>query len=495
MPSRDEMLRSELTGETERDLQTLRALLHIPENRDAVERRHRCADFGFTLFYMEGMAGDAKISEFILHASKSPAASGIADPVGWLKEESLEVAQCERESRVKELLTGILGGMTCVLADGCAEALLLDTRGFEHRRVDRPSNEAVVLGAQEGFVESLRDNLTLLHRYVQSGELITERLTVGTGVPTSVALVYLNGVADVRAVDEARRRLQAITAASVPGIGGIQQLIEDSPRAIFPQMLQTERPDRAASCLIDGQFVILADNSPYALAAPITLFHLLHASDDMFMRWQYATLLRLIRFAGVLLALLLPGLYVALTLHHTHLVPLTLLLSIAETRADVPFTILMEVLIMEFSFYLINEAGTRIPSQIGSTVSIVGALVLGQAAVSASIISPILVILVAITGLGNYAAPNYGFGLSIVLYRVLFVLAGAALGLYGVLLMLVALSVRLCGIHSFGVPYLAPVAPKRPHGPDILLRLSLRRQQHPMYYAQRGSWMKGKRSK
>ena len=176
-------------------------------------------------------------------------------------------------------------------------------------------------------------------------------------------------------------------------------------------------------------------------------------------------------------------------------VPLTLLLSIAETRADVPFTILMEVLIMEFSFYLINEAGTRIPSQIGSTVSIVGALVLGQAAVSASIISPILVILVAITGLGNYAAPNYGFGLSIVLYRVLFVLAGAALGLYGVLLMLVALSVRLCGIHSFGVPYLAPVAPKRPHGPDILLRLSLRRQQHPMYYAQRGSWMKGKRSK
>ena len=136
MPSRDEMLRSELTGETERDLQTLRALLHIPENRDAVERRHRCVDFGFTLFYMEGMAGDAKISEFILRASKSPAASGISDPVGWLKEESLEVAQCERESRIKELLTGILGGMTCVLADGCAEALktavLFDPDLFSH---------------------------------------------------------------------------------------------------------------------------------------------------------------------------------------------------------------------------------------------------------------------------------------------------------------------------------------------------------------------------
>ena len=498
LESHDALLNAHLKTSLEKNLESIRAILNVPTNRDVVLRAFRCVSFSICAVYIDGRAKDDAISECILRASKLADTSALRQTnlrSEWLKENVIEVAQCQCEREMQALIDGVLGGMTALIVDGCDSALLMDTRAFVHRPVGKPTNESVVIGAQEGFVESLRDNITLLRRYVHSGELITERLSVGTGIQTSIALMYIRGVADEKILAEARRRLNGIQASAVQGVGGIQQLIEDSPRAIFPQMLQTERPDRAASCLIDGQFVILADNSPYALAAPITLFHLLHASDDMFMRWQYATLLRLIRFAGVLLALLLPGLYVALTLHHTHLVPLTLLLSIAETRADVPFTILMEVLIMEFSFYLINEAGTRIPSQIGSTVSIVGALVLGQAAVSASIISPILVILVAITGLGNYAAPNYGFGLSIVLYRVLFVLAGAALGLYGVLLMLVALSVRLCGIHSFGVPYLAPVAPKRPHGPDILLRLSLRRQQHPMYYAQRGSWMKGKRSK
>ena len=171
-----------------------------------------------------------------------------------------------------------------------------------------------------------------------------------------------------------------------------------------------------------------------------------------------------------------------------------MLLSIAETRADVPFTVLFEVLLMEFSFYLINEAGTRIPSQIGSTVSIVGALILGQAAVSASIISPILIILVALTGLGSYAVPNYGFGLSIVVYRLLIVLTGALLGLYGLLAAALALLMHLCSIRSFGVPYLAPVAPKRPHNPDILLRLSIRKQNRPMFYARRDSWLHGKGS-
>ena len=270
---------------------------------------------------------------------------------------------------------------------------------------------------------------------------------------------------------------------------GAQQLIEDQPHALFPQMLQTERPDRAASCLMEGQFIILAENSPYALTAPITLFHLIHASDDTFMRWQYATFLRVIRIIGIVTSLLLPGFYVALTLHHTHLIPLSLLLSIAETRADVPFSILFEVLLMEFCFYLINEAGTRIPSQIGPTVSIVGALILGQAAVSASIISPILIILIALTGLGNYAVPNYGLNLALILYRQLVILASGMLGLYGLMAAAVLISVHLSSVHSFGIPYLAPVAPHHPHNPDILLRLSIRGQKKPMFYAKQGSWM------
>lgn len=493
-----DLLNSELTSSFEENIQSIKTLLNVPLNEDVVLRPYECGEFSLCAVYMEGMADDKKISEFILHACK-----GCADPTSGqpkkrmeqLANAYVEIAQCTRENRMKEILSAILGGMTAVFAEEADEALLLDTRGFPHRSVEKPTNEAVVIGSQEGFVENLRTNITLLRRYLHSGELVTERLTVGTRIKTDVALMYLKGIAEDKVVDEARRRLNSIDSTRVQGVGSIQQLIEDQPRALFPQMLQTERPDRAASCLLEGQFVILADNSPYALTAPVTIYHLIHASDDTFMRWQYATFLRLIRVAGIAISLLLPGIYVALTLHHTHLVPLTLLFSIAETRANVPFPILFEVLLMEFSFYLINEAGTRIPSQIGSTISIVGALILGQAAVSASIISPILIIIVALTGLGNYAIPNYGLNLSFTLYRLMVIFAGAILGLYGVLAAMIFIAVHLCSIHSFGVPYMAPVSPYRPHNPDILLRLSLRRQKRLMFYARQDSWLRGEEEK
>lgn len=486
------LLQSELTQNMDENLNSIRTLLNVPLNKDVVLREFECRDFRLCAIYVEGMADDKKISEFILHACKECASLEAVPPgarVSMLQTSYIEIAQCTAESQMKQIITSVLGGMTAVIIEDCSEALLMETRGFAHRAVGKPSNEAVVIGAQEGFVESLRTNITLVRRYVQSPELITERIAIGTKIPCNVALMYLKGVTDEKIIAEARRRLNSITAPSVQGIGSIQQLIEDQPNALFPQMLQTERPDRAASCLNEGQFIILADNSPYALTAPITMFHLIHASDDTFMRWQYATFLRVIRIVGIALSLFLPGLYVALTLHHTHLIPLSLLLSIAETRADVPFSILFEVLLMEFCFYLINEAGTRIPSQIGPTISIVGALILGQAAVSASIISPILIIIIALTGLGNYAVPNYGLNLSLILYRQLVILAGGFLGLYGLLGAAILISAHLCSIHSFGIPYLAPVSPHHPHNPDILLRLSLRRQTRPMFYAQPDSWM------
>lgn len=489
------LLKGVLDADIQTNLSHIKTILNIPLNADIVLRPYQCGGFDLCAIYTEGMADDKKISEFILHACKETSIATDALPekrAEVLKKDYIEIAQCSSETRMDEIIAGILGGMTAVIIDGCPEALLLETRGFVHRPVGKPSNESVVIGAQEGFVESLRDNITLMRRYVQSDELVTERMTVGSKIPCSIALMYLKGVVREDVINEARRRIQSIDSAVVQGIGGIQQHIEDSPRSLFPQMLQTERPDRAASCLTEGQFAILADNSPYALCAPITIFHLIHASDDSFMRWQYASFLRVIRVLGLVLALILPGLYVAVTLHHSHLIPMTLLLSIAETRANVPFTILSEVLLMEFAFYLINEAGTRIPSQIGSTISIVGGLILGQAAVSASIISPILIIIVALTGLGSYAVPSYSFGLSIVIYRMLIVLAGGVLGLYGVLLAITGMLVHLCGMHSFGVPYFAPVAPKRPHNPDILLRLNVRKQRRPMYYAQPRSWLRSK---
>ena len=486
MDERD-VLRSELSMDLSENVGRFKDLLRGDINCDAHFRSLRLSGVELCVVYIEGMADDRKISEFILRACNErqlPETASLS--AEYLMRDVLEIAQCETESRVEAILGKIVSGMTAVLADGCDEAALLETRGYPARAVNRTTNESVVIGAQEGFVESLRTNMTLLRRYVPSHRLITECLSVGSEVPCRVVLAYLDGVVRSEILDAARSRIQRIDARTVQGLGAVQQLIEDSPWALLPQMLQTERPDRAAACLTEGQVVILAENSPYALAAPITLFHQLHASDDSFARWQYGSFLRLVRVAGMLISVFLPGLYIALTDYHMHLLPLSLLASISEARANVPFPILAEILIMEFSFYLINEAGTRMPQQIGSALGIVGALILGQAAVSASIISPILIIIVAITGLGNYAIPDYGFGIGLVICRLFVIACGAALGLYGVCLAAFVMLVALCGMRSLGIPYLAPVAPRRPHNPDILLRLPIWLQRRPMFFAASG---------
>ena len=477
-----------LSRSLEDNIAVFQRLLHADVNSDAQFRRFSCRGHKLCLVYLEGMADAKKLGDFVLRAcAESRGSEDATLTIEELIEGVLEIPQCETETGVRELLSAIVTGMTALLTDGEAQAALLETRGYPTRTVNRTTNESVVIGAQEGFVESLRTNMTLLRRYLPSPDLITESLTVGTRAPCQVALVYLQNTARESVVSEARSRLKRIDRPVVQGLGAIQQLIEDQPNALLPQLLQTERPDRAASCLSEGQIVILADNSPFALAAPVTLFHQLHASDDAFARWQYGTFLRLVRVMGILISLFLPGLYLALADYHTHLLPLSLLGSIAEARANVPFPILVEILIMEFSFYLINEAGTRMPQQIGSALGIVGALILGQAAVSASIISPILIIIVALTGLGNYAVPDYGFSIGLILFRLIIILASAALGLYGFCIAMFCLLVGLCGMKSLGVPYLAPVAPLYPHNPDILLRLPIRLQRVRMFFAKPGT--------
>lgn len=468
----------------------------MPENEDVILKKSSVSGIDICLIYIEGMADEKLIGEFVLHALKSDEipSSKASDPLLDVLNR-LELPQSKRVELFSDIVQQIISGMTCLLVDGSCEALMLETRNYPHRSVDQPTNESVVNGPHEAFNEHLRTNISLVRRYVQSPNLISEKMTVGVGVPTQVAVLYLKGVAGDASLREVRRRLKCITASSVKGSGELQQLIEDHPFALLPQMLQTERPDRAASCLEDGQTVLLVENSPYALVAPITLFHLLHAPDDSFLRWQYGTALRIIRILGMIVSLTLPSIYIAVTLYHSHLIPMPLLTSIAESRANVPFPIVAEVLFMEFSFYLLNEAGLRTPSQIGSAFGIVGALILGQAAVSASIISPILIIIIALTGLGNYVIPNYSLGIGLILYRLALILLSAALGLYGLVIGLFLILTRLCALKSFGVDYLAPIAPTRRHNPDLLLRMPLWLQKGTSFYARKNNWMNSKGEK
>lgn len=489
-----QLLRSETKASLQENLNAFKTIFQIPNNKDAVLREFCTCGFEACLIYIEGMAGGDVIDEDILEPclKREKAVEGLSgeDRANYLTRNVLEISQVETENRVGSIVDAVLDGRTALLVDGCAEALILETRKYEKREVSRTNTESVVIGGQQGFIENLRSNLTLIHRILRTPMLTTEMLTVGKQLPTAVSLVYLRGVASKSIVDRIRQRIQSLDVDSVPNSGQLQQLIEDHPFMLLPQMLQTERPDRAADCIANGQVAIMVDNSPYALIAPVTLFHLLHTADDTYMRWQYASFNRIIRVLGILLSLLLPGIYVALTMHHPHMIPMDLLTSIAETRAKVPFPVLVEALIMEFSFYLINEASTRIPSQIGPVLGIVGALILGQAAVAADIISPILIIIVALTGLGNYAMPTYSVSLSVQILRLGALFAGAMVGLYGIVLVSFLYLCALCSITSFGEPFIAPVAPWRPHNPDLLLRLPLWMQKRLTFYAKKNSWLK-----
>lgn len=473
------------------NIENLKEILHVPENEDAIFREFQSGNLRICLIYIEGMADDKKISEFILHAIKVSRETENID-LRQLSESMIEMAQVRNITENKEAVPAILAGMTCLLMDGSNEALLMETRNYPFRAVSQPTTEAVIGGPHEAFNEHLRTNVSLVRRYVQSPELISQRMTVGTRVPTQLFILYLNGVASDASVKEIKRRLKCIQAPVVHSLGEIQQLIEDHPYALLPQMLETERPDRTAAALEEGQIAILVENAPYALIAPVTVFHMIHAPDDSFMRWQYGSCLRIVRTLGILISLLLPAMYVAISLYHTHLIPMSLLSSIAESRVNVPFSVVAEVLFMEFAFFLLNEASLRTPTQMGSAFGIVGALVLGQAAVSASIISPILIIIIALTGLGDYAVPNFGFAMGLRIYRIALVLISAFLGIYGIVAGSFLILLHLCSMKSFGADYLAPVAPKRVHNPDILLRFPAKMQKHIMYFAAHNSWIQQK---
>ena len=485
------LIRSDISRSLDENLETIRRIMNIPTNKDVLLREMVTCNFRACLIFLEGMAGRAVIDQFILQPCLEAKPERTVEPgerADYLMKQVVAIDDARTITGFQELTQMVLMGKTVLLADGCPEALAMETRGYEKRSVEKTSNESVVYGPKEGFVESLRTNITLIRRILQSEDLVSDIFTVGTQTPTLVSVLYLKGVAREASLEKVRGRIRALNIPQCPGTGYLQQLIEDHPYSLRPQMLETERPDRAASCLSDGQIIVLVDGSPYALAAPVSFWHLLHASDDSFMRWQYGTFVRLIRMLGILLSLLIPGVYVALTLFHQHMIPMELLTSIIETRAKVPFPVVTEVLIMEISFFLLNEASTRVPSLIGPSVGLVGALILGQAAVAASIISPILIIVIALTGLGNYAVPNYGVGLGIQIARLVLVVAGMLMGLYGILLVMLLIMSFMCGMTSFGEPYMAPVAPFRRHNGDIVIRSPLWRQTQELYLARRDGW-------
>ncbi len=454
----------------------LQAALRHPDNADVIFRDFKLAtrpEIRATAVLLDGMVDKLVVNATILQPLMllSRIESVRGDPWEVLRDHLLPSHQLTIAERRRKVLQGILSGDTAIFIDGYPRCLVLETKGFDRRPVQRPQTEMAVRGSQEGFTETLRTNTALVRRRLQTQQLVTEMVKVGRLSQADCAIMYVDGVVNPDLVDEVRRRVKDAQVVDYVGDSGmLELLIEDSPFSLVPTVLATERPDRVGAFLSEGHAAILANNSPFALVVPATFWAMLHSAEDYYLRWPYGTFLRLIRVVSWFTTLLLPGIYVAVTNYHPEMIPTDLLLSIASSRERVPFPLVGEVLLMEGAFELIREAGVRIPTVIGPTIGIVGAIILGQAAVAANIVSPLLVIAVAITGLASFAIPNQGLSLFVRVLRFGYLLLGAVVGLFGISLGLFVQAVAMSKIKSFGVPILAPLAPWIPRQGDLLTR-------------------------
>ena len=365
----------------------------------------------------------------------------------------------KKVSKLSEVSSFINIGNCAIFVDTLNIAFVIDAKGYEARTVDAPKNEIVVRGSQEAFVERLRTNTSIIRRLINSSELIIENTTVGNVSKTNVAICYMKNIANSSLISEVKYRINNIDVDYIISSGNLEQLIQDNCKIAFPQIIATERPDKAATHILEGRVVLIINGSPYALIVPGIFVDFLSSPEDFNLKHQYSNLLKAIRLIATFITILLPGIYVAIMNYHTELVPTALLFTIAASRNSVPFPVIVEILLMEIAFELIREAGLRIPTPIGPTIGIIGALVLGDAAVSANLVSPVLIIIVAITGICSFAIPDFSLNFTFRIYKFMYIFLGYIAGLLGIAIGLFVQFAILCNLKSFGVSYLAPYVP------------------------------------
>ena len=455
----------------------LERIFMLPDNKDIVVRPFTVGTehpWRALLVFVDGMADKTIINNHILQPLMLLSQALEEEPVNGRMEVVMETLlpgnQVNRTATWQEVVPGILAGSTGLFVDGCDEALVVESKGWEHRNVGLSQTETVVRGPHDAFTESFRANTGLVRALFRSEHLVTEILEVGKLAKTDVAVMYVRGLTNKRLVGEIKRRIQAVDVDYLADSGLLEQFLEDDPHFLVPQILSTERPDRVAHMLSEGHVAVFVGNSPYVLTMPVVFWTLMHTPEDAYLKFPFGWFLRVIRWSALLVALLLPALYVAVTNYHPEMLPTDLMLSIAGSRELVPFPVIVEILLMEFSIELIREAGIRVPSVIGPTIGIVGALIIGQAAVQAGIVSPMLVIVIATTALASFVIPTYNLNFGIRLARFAFLTASALFGFYGIALLACMILVNLSVQRSFGVPLLAPIAPALRASPDVLAR-------------------------
>jgi len=414
--------------------------------------------------YIDNLVDSAMVNQMLLHPLMSeiddtPSGESSEEWYRRVRDRALAVGRVHEMRTAREALACILEGHTIVFLQGSAVALAADTSGGDRRAVEEPGTQTVIRGPKEGFTESIKTNLSLIRRRIKSPRLRVERKTLGRLTQTQIALVYLHGIAKASIVEEVRRRIDRIDTDSILESAYIEEFVQDAPFTPFPTIENTERPDAAAAGILEGQIAIIVDGTPFALLAPVTFVRFFQSSEDYYQRFGIASFLRLIRYVAFFVSMLLPAMYIAITTFHQEMLPTPLLISLAAQREGVPFPAIVEALLMEITFEVLREAGVRMPKVIGPAISIVGALVLGQSAVQAGLISAAIVIVVSFTAIASFVIPAINMSIAARLIRFAMMILGGTLGLFGIMSGLMVLLIHLASLRSFGVPYLAPLAP------------------------------------
>lgn len=442
----------------------------LGESADIVRRDLQCGGTGGVpgvLYFVDGLVDERQLEE------------GILRPLVGLNDASfLRNVEADDQTVIDRLLIhssisavdtyqkaveSLLSGDAVLWLDQYASAFVISVRGGDKRSIEEPQTESILRGPRDGFTEHIRTNTALIRRRIKDPSLRIESIIIGERTRTDVNIAYIADLVKPGLVKEVYKRLQRIEIDAVLESGYIEELIEDAPLSPFPTLLGTERPDRVAAGLLEGRLAVLVDNTPFVLLMPTYFWEFFHASDDYYMRYIAGSFFRLIRYLALFISLTLSSLYVLLVSFHQEMIPTQLALTIAAGRESVPFPVLVEVLVMETAFELMREAGIRMPKPVGQAASIVGSLVIGQAAVQAGIVSPIMVIIIAISGISSFVIPNFSASFSIRLMRIPLIIASGTLGLLGFLIVLFMMSVHLLSLRSFGEPYLAPSVPFRPN--------------------------------
>jgi spore germination protein KA len=420
-------------------------------------------DIDCALVFIDGMISsqiinDDVIKPLLFKTLRISEEAGDKDSfLDFVQKSLLSVNELKETKSLGEAVGGLLSGDVVLFVDGIQKAVIMNSKGWEKRSVSEPASESVVRGPRESFIENLRTNTALLRRKITNSNLVFESMTIGRKTATKICLAYIKNVAQPELVNEVRSRMSAIDTDSILESGYVEQFIEDSPGSIFATIGYSEKPDVVAAKLLEGRVAIIVDGTPFVLTAPYLFLESFQSAEDYYFRPYFATLLRFVRAIGYLTTILAPALYVAVSTFHQELIPTRLLITAAAAREGVPFPAVVECLLMILLFEILREAGVRLPRPVGQALSIVGALVVGEAAVSAGLIGAPMVIVVAVTAVSGFVVPNQSDSAAIL--RLILLILAATFGGFGFTMGLLATLVHLSALESFGYPYLSPIAP------------------------------------